>query len=329
TILESLSFDDPTQKVVQWKCIEGGTEVLIKKMLGRLKDQPKFNHWAFPFMEVEVAGKGKQYYAHVISTVPFSSLRTINTDRMKDVTNAQRSAVRSLGYWPSTKVAIRFKSRWWEAKGQKGGSSYTDRSVRVVVYPSYGIGEEGPGVLIVSYTWTQDAARLGSLIKTPDWENVLNPNRRTPPSEEVLLRVIYEDLAILHDVTVEQLRADTLDYHAFDWYGNPYTMGAFAMFSPGQYDTFYKSILGPAARGRFHFAGEVASAHHAWIAGALDSALRAVREVIRLDFSPYLDSFKETNGVSAVFRDEAQEEVHYKASLFAAALEKIESQEEA
>ncbi|KAF9057128.1 hypothetical protein BJ165DRAFT_9229 [Panaeolus papilionaceus] len=353
TILESLFFDDPS-KNVPWKCIEGGTEGVTKAMYDRLKTKPQYGHrvtdikgpillspkecfpnsgssdqWhptaEFPFMKVDISGKGTRYYAHVVSTVPFANLGMINTDDVM-MDYAQRQAIRSLSYWPSVKIAIKFKSRWWEQNGQKqrGGSSYTDRPSRVVVYPSYGIGEEGPGVLMVSYTWTQDASRLGSLIKTPDWSQQLNPDRIRPPSEQVLLERIYQDLSILHDVPITQLKDDTLDYHAFDWYSNPYTMGAFAMFNPGQFSTFYKSVLGPAARGRFHFAGEVASAHHAWIAGALDSAVRAVAEIVHLDFPPWLSKYYEKHGISPAFRDEEQATKQFTKGVFGKELEEAE-----
>jgi len=41
----------------------------------------------------------------------------------------------------------------------------------------------------------------------------------------------------MHGVGEKQLRDDTLDFHAFDWYHSPYTMGAFAHLAPGQYET--------------------------------------------------------------------------------------------
>jgi len=76
-----------------------------------------------------------------------------------------------------------------------------------------------------------------------------------------------------------------LDFHAFDWYHNPFTMGAFAQFAPGQFSILYADILQPAGRyGNFHFAGELASHHHAWVAGALDSAARVV-DLIKRDLT--------------------------------------------
>ena len=310
-----------------------------------------WHRYPFPLMKVRTAGKGDEYFSHVVSTVSFANLGIINTDKVP-MTYKQRQAIRTLMYGPAIKVGIKFKTRWWEQVGieQHGGSSYTDRPVRVVVYPSYGMGEEGPGVLMVSYSWCvgsptpscsvthmhnaepiisrrhQDASRFGALIQNPDWSEQLDPDRKRPWSEQVLLDRIYEDLAALHGVTIDWLREQTLDYHAFDWYHNPHTMGAFAHFGPGQFSTFFADIVQPAAHGRFHFAGEVASHHHAWIAGALDSAVRVVNEIIRWDFPIWHAKFREEHGRSLVFSDEKSAQALFVRGLFSEELKEAEAE---
>jgi monoamine oxidase len=274
-------------------------------------------------MKVSVSDKGDQYFSHVVSTTSFAELRTIDIDGVP-MTYKQRQAIRSLNYSAAVKVAIKFKTRWWEQGGQnqRGGSSYTDRQSRVVVYPSYGLGEGGPGVLMVTYNWHQDASRFGALIQNPDWSEKLDPNRKRPLSEQVLLDQIYGDLAALHGVTVDYLRKETVDYHAFDWYHNPYTMGAYAHFAPGQFGTLFTDIVHPAGYGRFHFAGEVASHHHGWTAGALDSAKRVVSEILRWDLPAMIPKFQEECGRSSVFSDEHSAEAHFIKGLFSKELEK-------
>jgi monoamine oxidase len=142
---------------------------LIKAMLAKLETQPSYNHrvtsvdmttsvsspdLSFPLTRVSVSGKQDGYFTHVVSTASFANLRTINTDRVP-MTYKQRQAIRALNYGPAVKVAIKFRTRWWEQGNMKqlGGASYMDRQSRVVVYPSYGLGEEGPGVLMVTYNW--------------------------------------------------------------------------------------------------------------------------------------------------------------------------------
>jgi len=172
----------------------------------------------------------------------------------------------------------------------------------------------------------QDASRFGALIQNPDWSDQLDPDRERPRWEKVLLDQIYQDLAILHGVDEDWLREETLDYHAFDWYHNPYTMGAFAHFAPGQYSTVFADIVQPAAYGRFHFAGEVASHHHAWVSGALDSAVRVVDEILHWDFPFFRPKFGKEHGRSLVFSSEKSADEHFTRGLFSNELEEAEVQ---
>jgi len=167
----------------------------------------------------------------------------------------------------------------------------------------------------------QDAYRYGALIQNPDWSSKSKSPSVPPPSEKVLLDQIYADLARLHGVDENTLRKNTLDYRAFDWYDNPYTMGAFAHFAPGQFSLLYDSIVQTAGYGRFHFAGEVASHHHAWVAGALDSANRVVEEIIRWDFLHWLPWFNKEFTRSLIFSDERHAQEHFVRGLYSKELE--------
>jgi hypothetical protein len=146
----------------------------------------------------------------------------------------------------------------------------------------------------------QDASRLGSLINSKDWDS---REQRHPElklsagdSERFLLEQIYEDLAALHGQTPEWYESETLDYYAFDWSHNGYTMGAYVYPGPGHFSALYPSIVKPAARGRFHIGGEAASKRQTWVAGALDSAWRCVYEILVQERSPKLADFLERYG---------------------------------
>jgi hypothetical protein len=95
-------------------------------------------------------------------------------------------------------------------------------------------------------------------------------------------------------------------------------MGAFARFAPGQFSHFFADIVQPAGHGRFHFAGEVASYHHAWVAGALDSAVRVVWEMLRWDYPILLPDFKNR---SLVFSDDEKAEMQFVKGLYSKELE--------
>ena len=64
---------------------------------------------------------------------------------------------------------------------------------------------------------------------------------------------------------------------SYMWHHDEFAGGAFALFDPGQQTRLYEAIVAP--EGRIHFAGEHASLAHAWIQGAIESGLRAAREI--------------------------------------------------
>ena len=102
-------------------------------------------------------------------------MAAIDFPNADDLSYTQRLAIRTLKYDTSTKIALRFEKRWWEdpkVMGErtiKGGISSTDLPIRTCVYPSYGWNvnevDKLPGVLLASYTWSQDAERLGGLAR--------------------------------------------------------------------------------------------------------------------------------------------------------------------
>jgi monoamine oxidase len=64
---------------------------------------------------------------------------------------------------------------------------------------------------------------------------------------------------------------------SFVWQDEPFALGGFAYFTPGQLTTLLP--IARRAEGRIHFAGEHTSLWHGWMNGALESGRRAAREV--------------------------------------------------
>ncbi len=192
---------------------------------------------------------------YAICAIPFSVLRDIeilNTPFSRE----KQKAIRELNYNASTKILFQTRHRFWEeTDGIVGGTTVTDLSVRRVVYPSFSDPDEERGTLLASYTWGQDALRWGAM------------------DAESMVEQALEDVAQIHpEVTTEFELGATQD-----WYGDPYARGAFALFEPEQQTRLQASIVQP--EGRIHFAGEHTSLYHAWIQGALESGIRAAREI--------------------------------------------------
>jgi monoamine oxidase len=300
SVLEELDFTVNEKKNQKWWCIDGGTQEVARLMSAKLKKKPEFSRQVIaidatvadpnrpPPVTLKVQKndspnketESREYFAVFNST-------TLGAFQRMDLTKAgllygTKQAIRSLAYGASCKVGITFKNPWWMKEPfniKMGGASKTDLPLRVCVYPSYNIDDynpkktgDQPMVLLCSYTWAQDAQRLGTLIP---------PN--APGNDEELKRVLFHNLALLH-------KNDTYDYdgmikllndqfdtlHAYDWYKDENMSGAFAYFGPGQFSKMWPEITQPNAYGRLYLVGEAASAHHAWIVGALESVVRAV-----------------------------------------------------
>jgi monoamine oxidase len=190
---------------------------------------------------------------YAICTMPFSVLRTIET--MPSFSHGKRRAIRQLNYAASTKILFQVSRRFWEEEdGIEGGATVTDLPIRRLNYPTPD-PTTSRGVLLASYTWSQDALQWGAM------------------DEETRLEEALEDVACIHPSVRQDYECGTS--HA--WYGDRWARGAFALFEPGQQSELQEDILRP--EGRIFFAGEHCSLYHAWIQGALESGLRAAREI--------------------------------------------------
>ena len=298
-ILESHNFDHDGD----WWCIEGGSQEMAKRMYAKIEStkpsRVSFNK-KITRMEylastdtqkvgVYVAGE-KEYrvYDGVFNSAPLGSMQRMDL-RGLNLNWGTKQAIRSLGYGASCKVGIRFKEMWWMTKFgiKEGGVSKTDLPIRMCVYPSYNIHDNDPdpkdpekmpknvpGVLLCSYSWSMEAQRLGTLI-----------DRDSPEGETELKTLLLDNLAKLHaneQWPYEKLHAlisDLYETHfAYDWYTDKGTTGAFAYFGPGQFRNMYPYIV--RNDGVHILIGEVASAHHAWVVGAIESAVRGVYQFL-------------------------------------------------
>lgn len=190
---------------------------------------------------------------YAICTLPFSVLRHI--EMLKPLSRGKQRAIRQLHYSASTKILFQVRRRFWEAEdGIFGGATATDLGIRRINYPTPD-PETQRGVLLASYTWGQDAARWGAMDEVTRIEQAL------------------EDVERIHPRIREEFESGAS--HA--WYDDKYAGGAFALFEPEQQSKLQEDITRP--EGRIYFAGEHCSLHHAWIQGALESGIRAAREI--------------------------------------------------
>ncbi len=199
---------------------------------------------------------------YVITTIPYPVFQFVNVEPYNSLSFEKRQLIHELHSVPSTKIGLEFKQKFWEAEKLLGGNLTTDLPLQFAYYPSHGIGQPGPGVMLGSYTWGDNASLWDSL-----------PEGRR----------IYESLQMLSYVHGPVVFEQFLTGASFSWALNPFSGGCFTMFKPNQFTKFRDVMTRP--EGRIHFAGEHTSSFHGWVEGAIESGIRAAAEVNNLTLS--------------------------------------------
>jgi monoamine oxidase len=238
--------------------LQGGTDRLPHAFLPELKGDIRFGAKMIAMDQspddVTIhyqtsAGKFTETGDYAIITVPFPVLRHVEV--LKPFTRAKQRAIRQLHYDASAKILFQCKRRFWEEDdGIFGGGTLTDLPIRNLYYPDHG-RETGRGIILASYTWSEDAQRWGSL----------------KPDDRIVQAL--DDVAEIHPQITKEFEVGS----SWMWHDDEFAGGAFALFDPGQQTLLHDEIVKP--EGRIHFAGEHASLYHAWIQGAFESGLRA------------------------------------------------------
>uniref|UniRef100_A0AAX7T651 Amine oxidase n=1 Tax=Astatotilapia calliptera TaxID=8154 RepID=A0AAX7T651_ASTCA len=168
-------------------------------------------------------------------------------------------ALRAVHYDSSTKILLTFNNKFWENDGIRGGKSITDGPTRFIYYPGHNFQKNKTiGVLLASYTWGDDSLLfLGA-------------------SDEALKELALSDLAKIHG---EQVWDFCTGVVVKKWSMDPYSLGAFALFTPYQHLEYAKQLF--KSEGSVHFAGEHTAFPHAWIETSMKSAVRAAKNINR------------------------------------------------
>ena len=254
--------EDLGKAYVDMQEIVGGSDLLPRALYDRIRHRVRFGAEVYALGQDDrsvtvhfktEAGRFTETGDYAVCTLPFPVLRTV--EAITPFSHEKQRAIRQLNYHASTKILFQVSRRIWETQdGILGGATVTDLPVRRLNYPTPAPSTER-GVLLASYTWGQDALQWGAMDEETRLEEALDDVSRIHPG----IRDVYEAGA------------------SYAWYGDRYARGAFALFAPEQQSELQADIVKP--EGRVHFAGEHCSLYHAWIQGALESGIRAAREI--------------------------------------------------
>lgn len=192
-------------------------------------------------------------YESVIVAITATSAETIQF-KSRDLFVDTYRALRQVHYDCASKVALFFNETWWiNNQGIRGGRSTTDLPIRFVYYHNFNISNIGGAAIIGSYTWSQDSIL---------WQSI---------ADDVALRLAIDNVDTLHkDLDIRPYYDGGVIKH---WCIDPYSHGAFVLFTPYQ-ELNIKDVLSRSV-GNVHFIGEHTSSAHGWIEGSILSALRA------------------------------------------------------
>ena len=203
---------------------------------------------------VNIAGKQESISAdRVVCTIPFSVLKNIHIS--PSISAIKKEIIAGMYYVPTTRVFLEVKQRFWEGN-RENGSAMTDLTIgQVQKHPMIKTGREGDRAILEGHSRGQDAIQL---------DKMSNDNR---------LKFTLEQMNKVHPKIFDYYEGGI----SKSWQLDPYSLGAYSLFLPGQITSWLPEIIRP--EGRIHFAGEHTSIYSASMEGAIESGARAAKEI--------------------------------------------------
>jgi len=240
--------------------ISGGMDLLPRAMAAALGNVVRYNA-AVVRVTRESPGFRVEYRAdqrvervaasRVIFTIPFTTMRTIEI--RPRLSRAKELAIAQLSYYAGTRVLLQARTRFWRS-ADLSGSARTDRATEVW-----------------DSTFDQVTSRrgiLGASFGGGVGRTVLN---MTPQDS------LTFGIGLVADA-FPAIRSEFEKGFVQRWALDPWSLGAFPVFKPGEMSTLMPAIARP--ENGIHFAGEHTSSWTGWMEGALQSGERAAREVL-------------------------------------------------
>ncbi len=241
--------------------ILGGNDQLPKSMALRLADNILYRR---PVRRIVHDQQGAEVFFeergrltsmkadHLVIALPFTILRDL--DVSPSFSSEKTKCIQTLMYGHVMKIAMQFKRRIWDEAGSLGQRVFTDTELRRIYH--FSADQPGQRGILMSFTSGGDAQRLGRLSPEKRRDTALSVATSLWPNAPEF----YEGAAIKY------------------WNEDPWMRGSYSFEGVGQARNYLEIAKRP--EGRVHFAGEHTSRHRATMNGAIESGLRACREVL-------------------------------------------------
>ncbi|CAF3920416.1 unnamed protein product [Rotaria sp. Silwood1] len=261
-IRDQLVISDETK----FYSIQGGSDLLVQSMVVEcqaIESNRCSIVYSTPIAEVQLFesdlvrlttknGTSKVFDSVIVATTA-TAAQLIDFNPRAEFSDKYR-VMRQLHYDCATKIVLFFNVSWWYTQENiSGGRSITDLSVRFIYYPTTSSDQTGGGAIIASYTWSKDSIVWQSLSDSDAIELALKQLIKIHPSS-ANMRDYFQGGKVKH------------------WCNDPFAIGACSLFIPFQETELLDKLQ--ASISNVHFIGEHTSLVHAWVEGAVVSALR-------------------------------------------------------
>jgi monoamine oxidase len=189
--------------------------------------------------------------AHIVCSLPFSTLRQIRID--PPLRGPQARAVRTLPYQTITLIYFAVNRPFWEKDGMSP-SMWTNGPAGIILAQYFGGADDEVTGLVA-----QGRGQLGAY-----WDRL---------GKDAAMRLVHAELEAIRPAAKGALRP--LVMHS--WALERFNAGDWAVFAPGQV-SLAQSMA--AAHGRLHFCGEHTAMGNRGMEGAMESGERAAIEVL-------------------------------------------------
>lgn len=239
--------------------IKGGNDRLPKAFAAKLSDKilygcpvVKIEHDAKQVRVTFLQSNAPQTLTadRLVCAVPFTLLRRIEIT--PNFSPEKQLGIEQLPYLSVSRVFLQSRERFWIDEGTSGVAA-TDLTAMKLRHTT--LIQSGTRGILNSYNEGASSRRI------------------TAMSEPERLKTILDDIEKIYP----GMRANYEGGISKCWDNDAWSRGAISVYDIGQMKTYIPSIA--RIEGRVHFAGEHTSAWTGWMQGAIESGIRAAREI--------------------------------------------------
>lgn len=273
-----LSGSPSSLGLTEWKCVEGGFDRIPNAFIPHVSDRLTLNRKIRKLESItedgsvaktrlswtEGSGANRtshsKAYDYTIMAIPFTMTRFMQLPHFSSIlTRAMGES--GLRFQPACKVALLFRTRFWETGPRPifgGYSRPASGPVGSLYYPMYGFNESGRPGLITHY-------------RGSDWAETF-----VSMSTEQYVEMVLDAIADLHGEEVRQLY--TGDYEHLCWQQDEFSGMAWTRPNVGQHKLYIPSYF--VTEHNTIFIGEHTAPTHAWTSSSLYSAVRGTVQLL-------------------------------------------------